>query len=50
MADAAARAHFALFIVLSLLLAVHIAAALRHHFVTRDDVLTRMLPGAWKPR
>jgi len=24
---------------------LHIAAALKHHFVNRDDVLTRMLPG-----
>ncbi len=27
------------------LLALHIAAALKHHFVNRDDVLARMLPG-----
>ena len=27
------------------LIAVHAAAALRHHFVLRDDVLRRMLPG-----
>jgi cytochrome b561 len=26
------------------LVAVHTAAALRHHFITRDDVLSRMLP------
>jgi cytochrome b561 len=45
MADAAARVHFVLFVVLSLLLAVHIGAALRHHFVKRNDVLVRMLPG-----
>jgi cytochrome b561 len=25
--------------------ALHAAAALWHHFVRRDDVLTRMLPG-----
>jgi len=25
--------------------AIHVAAALRHHFVLRDDVLRRMLPG-----
>ncbi len=31
------------------LLVVHVAAALKHHWVDRDDVLTRMLP--WiKPR
>jgi cytochrome b561 len=30
---------------LAALLAVHVAAALRHHLVLRDDVLRRMLPG-----
>ena len=29
---------------LAVLVAVHVAAALRHHFVDRDDVLHRMLP------
>jgi len=43
---AAARVHLALFVALSLLLAVHIGAALRHHFLKRNDVLVRMLPGA----
>jgi cytochrome b561 len=28
------------------LVAVHVAAALRHHFIQKDDVLRRMLPGA----
>jgi cytochrome b561 len=28
------------------LIAVHVAAALRHHFWLRDDVLKRMLPGS----
>ncbi len=27
------------------LIALHVLAALKHHFVNRDDVLTRMLPG-----
>lgn len=27
------------------LLVLHVAAALKHHFVNRDDVLARMLPG-----
>ena len=45
MADAAAGMHLALFVMLSLLLAVHIGAALRHHFLKRSDVLVRMLPG-----
>jgi cytochrome b561 len=30
---------------LAILVIVHIAAALRHHFVLKDDVLRRMLPG-----
>ena len=44
MADAAARVHFALFVMLSLLLVAHIGAALRHHFLKHNDVLKRMLP------
>ncbi len=44
-ADLAARVHFVLFVVLSLLVAVHIGAALRHHFLKRNEVLVRMLPG-----
>jgi cytochrome b561 len=44
-ADVAALVHFTLFVVLSVLLAIHIGAALRHHFVKRNDVLRRMLPG-----
>ncbi|WP_275586074.1 cytochrome b/b6 domain-containing protein [Stenotrophomonas maltophilia] len=27
------------------LVAIHIAAALRHHLILRDQVLARMLPG-----
>ncbi len=27
------------------LLAIHIGAALHHHFIRRDDTLRRMLPG-----
>jgi cytochrome b561 len=44
-ADTAARLHFALFVALSVLLVVHIGAALMHHLVKRDNVLARMLPG-----
>jgi len=44
-ADAMAGVHLALFVVLAALLAVHTGAALRHHFVKRNNVLTRMLPG-----
>ena len=43
---AAARVHLVLFVALSLLLAVHIGAALRHHFFKRNNLLVRMLPGA----
>lgn len=42
-ADLAALAHLGLGFVFVTLLIVHIGAALRHHFVKRDDVLTRML-------
>ena len=31
--------------VLALVLAGHVAAALRHHLIVKDDVLRRMLPG-----
>lgn len=31
--------------VLAALVSVHVAAALRHHFILKDDVLRRMLPG-----
>ena len=30
---------------LAILVILHVAAALRHHFMLRDDVLRRMLPG-----
>ena len=43
-ADAAASVHFALLLALLAVLIVHIAAALRHHYVKRNDVLVRMLP------
>ncbi|HEX5515458.1 MAG TPA: cytochrome b [Gammaproteobacteria bacterium] len=36
--------HLALFWLLALLLLLHIAAALRHHWLLQDDVLRRMLP------
>lgn len=37
-------AHVAIFWTLATLLLGHIGAALRHHFLIRDDVLVRMLP------
>jgi cytochrome b561 len=42
---AAWLAHFWTFWALTLLLAVHVAAALWWHFARRDDTLRRMLPG-----
>jgi cytochrome b561 len=44
-ADLVALVHGGLFALLALVLVAHIGAALRHHFVKRNDVLTRMLPG-----
>jgi cytochrome b561 len=35
---------------LALLVILHVGAALRHHFVLKDDVLRRMLPGTAVPR
>jgi cytochrome b561 len=37
--------HGILAVLLVLLLALHVSAALKHHFVLGDDVLVRMLPG-----
>jgi cytochrome b561 len=37
-------AHFWLAILLGVIVTVHIAAALRHHLVLRDDTLRRMVP------
>jgi cytochrome b561 len=36
--------HYWLNMALAALVAMHVAAALKHHFVDRDDVLKRMLP------
>lgn len=36
--------HLALNWLLAILLAMHVGAALKHHFIDRDDVLRRMLP------
>lgn len=46
--DIAEEAHELLANLMILLLALHIAAALKHHWWNRDDVLTRMLPFARK--
>ncbi len=47
LADLAAWVHRGLFVLLALVLVAHIGAALRHHFVKRNSVLVRMLPGKW---
>jgi cytochrome b561 len=44
-ADAANTVHVAAAIALVLILAIHAAAALKHHFIDRDDVLARMTWG-----
>jgi len=43
--DAIEEAHEILGNVLLLLAALHVAAGLKHHFIDRDEVLRRMLPG-----
>lgn len=45
-ADAGASAHSLLGWVMLALVVLHVAAALRHHFLLRDAVLLRMLPVA----
>lgn len=42
--DLLQQAHMILNLILILTLAGHIGAALKHHFIDRDDILTRMLP------
>ena len=37
--------HKALNYLLAAVVTIHIAAALKHHFIDRDDVMVRMLPG-----
>jgi len=43
--EAAAEVHEALTMTLLVVVILHVAAALRHHFLLRDDVLRRMLTG-----
>jgi cytochrome b561 len=47
--DLLGRTHQALGILLALVAGLHVLAALRHHFLLRDDVLKRMLP-PWRAR
>ena len=44
MSDLAAGVHGALTKLLLLVVVIHIAAALRHHFILHNKILTRMLP------
>ena len=44
LADALKRVHVTLNYTMLTMIIVHVAAALQHHFVNRDDVLRRMLP------
>jgi cytochrome b561 len=48
LADQLKELHQGLNITMALLLVAHVGAALKHHFVDRDDVLRRMLPGSRK--
>jgi cytochrome b561 len=43
--DALKEVHEALAVSVFVLLLLHVAGALKHHFVLRDDTLARMLPG-----
>jgi cytochrome b561 len=43
-AELAALVHLSLFIILAALLVLHVAAALRHHFIKKNNLLARMLP------
>ncbi len=49
-AHVAAQVHSSLGILLAVILVVHIGAALRHHFIQRDNVLIRMLPLRTSPK
>ncbi len=47
--DALLQLHASLNLLLIALLVVHVAAALKHHFVDKDEVLARMLPARREP-
>jgi cytochrome b561 len=42
------RVHKAFVYTLMAIVAIHVAAALQHHFIRRDRTLLRMLPGGAK--
>lgn len=43
--DPVKEVHEILNVMLLITVAIHVAAALKHHFILKDDVLKRMLPG-----
>lgn len=50
LAEMAEEAHKTLAVLAVVLLALHVAAALKHHLIDRDDVLRRMWRGVAAPR
>jgi cytochrome b561 len=44
LAELAKQIHFILFILIAMTVAIHVAAALRHHYVKHNEILRRMLP------
>ena len=48
--DLLQQVHMILNLILVLTLAGHIGAALKHHFIDKDDILKRMLPTRQSPR
>jgi cytochrome b561 len=44
LAELAKHVHFILFILIATIVAIHVAAAFRHHYVKRNETLIRMLP------
>ena len=47
--DMLAELHGALNGLMMLMIVVHVLAALKHHFIDRDDILKRMLPSRYQP-
>jgi cytochrome b561 len=47
LAGTAADVHLVLAWILITLVSLHILAAFKHHFINKDNVLKRMLPGNW---
>jgi cytochrome b561 len=48
--DLLRQVHEALNLLLVAMIAVHVLAALKHHFIDRDDILKRMLPAPRKEK